>query len=190
MRPLRKSRQEGGQAEYLEYNTARANVEVKCFQREVRRFQVNVEIHMRREEARGGWRSGGKALGRALRGPGEFRYGHAPLQQLVGVNQTNGKSAAGRGKEPPVWLTQTESAAVTLSPPVLRRGRAARGTCPRPREPGRGRRGGRTKGGIAEVRVSPQPARGRGGNVDCVEMSDTYLRCWIFAWKNVWVRPW
>lgn len=60
------------------------------------------------------------------RGSGESRCGHAPLQQLVGVNQTNGKSAAGRGKEPPVWLTQTESAAVTLSPPVLRRGRAAR----------------------------------------------------------------
>lgn len=60
MRPLRKPQQEGGRAEYLEYNTARVNVEVKCFQREVRRFQVNVEIHMRRKEALGSSRSGGK----------------------------------------------------------------------------------------------------------------------------------
>lgn len=135
MRPLRKPRREGGRAEYLEYNTARVNVEVKCFQREVRRFQIDVEIHMRRDEALGGSRSGGKPWAELSARLRRVQVWPRPLQQLVGVNQTNGKSAAGRGKEPPVWLTQTESAAVTLSPPVLRRGRAARSTCP-PRRAG------------------------------------------------------
>lgn len=89
-----RSRKKGG-LEYLEYNAARVNAEVKRLQREVRRFQVNVEIR-RAERKRQALASWGKAL--AERGAARPSPGVAtPPLQAAGRSESEIRSREGKG---------------------------------------------------------------------------------------------
>lgn len=161
-------------------------MEGKRLQREVRRFPVRVEIHLQREEAaaarhRGRRRGVGGTLNPAAR-LGRPGAATPPSRRLVGVNQTRQlvKSAAGREEEERQCCRDTRPSSVAET-----QEQRAAPVRPEPARPAAVEKEGQPR--CASVLLSPAGTR---EDVDWVDMSEPYLRCWIFFWKNVWVRPW